>query len=111
MKHLSASPQNVRTKFGVAHKDSVTADSVSQQINSPDADMFTASEADASTLVPVFDRQSCVGDICVGGKTQDECRTNCWVVLKNVELASASPRAFSRSHEWNSCPTTSHGTV
>ncbi|GMF44550.1 unnamed protein product [Phytophthora fragariaefolia] len=55
------------------HEDSVTADPVSQLINSPDADMVTTSEADTSTLVPVFDRRSFVDDICFSGKTFDEC--------------------------------------
>ncbi|GMF53698.1 unnamed protein product [Phytophthora fragariaefolia] len=73
-RHWSARPQNVRTKFDAVHEDSVTADPVSQLINSPDADMFTASEADTSTLVPVFDRRSFVDDICFGGKRS----TNVW---------------------------------
>ncbi|GMF41156.1 unnamed protein product [Phytophthora fragariaefolia] len=71
--HWSANPQNVRTKFDAAHEDSVTAEPVSQLINSPDTDMLTDSEADTSTLVPVFDRRSFVDDICFGGKTFDEC--------------------------------------
>ncbi|GMG17783.1 unnamed protein product [Phytophthora fragariaefolia] len=62
--HWSPTPQNVRTKFDAAHEDSVSADPVSQLINNPDADMFTTSEADTSTLVPVFDRRSFVDDIC-----------------------------------------------
>ncbi|GMF36309.1 unnamed protein product [Phytophthora fragariaefolia] len=72
-RHWSANPQNVRTKFDAAHEDSVTTDPVLQQINSPDVDMFTTSEADTSTLVPVFDRRSFVDDICFDGKTFDEC--------------------------------------
>ncbi|GMF18426.1 unnamed protein product [Phytophthora fragariaefolia] len=81
--HWSANPQNVRTKFEAAHEDSVSADPVSQLINSPDADMFTTSEADTSTLVPVFDRRSFVDDICFGGKTFDEC-------LKLTEITKLS---------------------
>ncbi|GMF46669.1 unnamed protein product [Phytophthora fragariaefolia] len=69
--HRPASPPNVRTKFDAAHEDPVSADQVSQLINSPDAGMFTASEADTSTLVPVFYRRSFVDDICFGGKTFD----------------------------------------
>ncbi|GMF42274.1 unnamed protein product [Phytophthora fragariaefolia] len=80
----SASPQNVRTKFDAAHEASVTADPVSQLINSPDADMFTTSEADTSTLVPVFDRRSFV-DICFGGKTFDECLATLDKLLSRFE--------------------------
>ncbi|GMF50585.1 unnamed protein product [Phytophthora fragariaefolia] len=112
--HWSTNPQNVRTKFDAAHEDSVSADPVSQLNNSPDADMFTTSEADTSTLVPVFDRRSFVDDICFGGKHLTNVWqhwTNCLVVLRNAESVSASPRVFLHSHESISCPTISHGTV
>ncbi|GMF26171.1 unnamed protein product [Phytophthora fragariaefolia] len=82
--HWSANPQNVRTKFDEVHEDSVTADPVSQLINSPDADMFTASEADTSTLDPVFDRRSFV-DIFFGGKTFDECLVTLDKLLSRFE--------------------------
>ncbi|KAE9163080.1 hypothetical protein PF005_g30592 [Phytophthora fragariae] len=48
-------------------------DPVLQLINHPDADMFTASEPDESSLVPVFDRRSFVDDICFGGRTFEDC--------------------------------------
>ncbi|GMF51326.1 unnamed protein product [Phytophthora fragariaefolia] len=83
--HWSTNPQNVRTKFDAAHEDSVSADPVSQLINSPDADMFTTSEADTSTLVPVFDRRSFVDDICFGGKTFDECPATLDKLLSRFE--------------------------
>ncbi|GMF63161.1 unnamed protein product [Phytophthora fragariaefolia] len=84
-RHWSANSQNVRTKFDAAHEDSVTADPVSQLINSPNADMFTTSEADTSTLVPVFDRRSFVDDICFGGKTFDECLATLDKLLSRFE--------------------------
>ncbi|KAE8885407.1 hypothetical protein PF003_g30742 [Phytophthora fragariae] len=62
-----------RTKFAAAHDDSATMDPVLQLINHPDADMFTASEPDESSLVPVFDRRSFVDDICFGGRTFEDC--------------------------------------
>ncbi|GMF57264.1 unnamed protein product [Phytophthora fragariaefolia] len=83
--HCSANPQNVRTKFDAAHEDSGTADPASQQINSPDADMFTTSEADTATLVPVFVRRSFVDDICFGGKTFDECLATLNKLLSRFE--------------------------
>ncbi|GMF22668.1 unnamed protein product [Phytophthora fragariaefolia] len=83
--HLSASSQNVRPKFDAAHEDSVTADPVSQLINSPDADMLTTSEADTSTLVPVLDRRFFVDGICFGGKTFDECLTTLDKLLSRFE--------------------------
>ncbi|KAE8879242.1 hypothetical protein PF003_g36804 [Phytophthora fragariae] len=61
-----------RTKFAAAHDDSATMDPVLQLINHPDADMFTASEPDESSLVPVFDRRSFVDDICFGGRTFED---------------------------------------
>ncbi|GMF29474.1 unnamed protein product [Phytophthora fragariaefolia] len=72
-------------KIDAAHEDSVSADPVSQLINSPDADMFTTNEADTSTLAPVFDRLSFVDDICFGGKTFDECLATLDKLLSRFE--------------------------
>ncbi|GMF46764.1 unnamed protein product [Phytophthora fragariaefolia] len=47
--------------------------------------MFTTSEADTSTLVPVFDRRSFVDDICFGGKTFDECLATLDKLLNRFE--------------------------
>ncbi|GMF27856.1 unnamed protein product [Phytophthora fragariaefolia] len=112
--HWSATPQNVRTKFDAAHEDSVTADPVSQLIISPDADLFTTSEADTSTLVPVFDRRSFVDDVCFGGKTFDECMATLDKLLSRFEecrISISFTKSILHSHESISCPTISHGTV
>ncbi|KAG3060829.1 hypothetical protein PI125_g24829 [Phytophthora idaei] len=63
----------LRTKFTADHEASRATDPLQELVNSPDADMFSTSEPDESSLVPVLERRSFVDDIYFGGETFDSC--------------------------------------
>ncbi|GMF32452.1 unnamed protein product [Phytophthora fragariaefolia] len=62
-----------RTRFEADRECSDIPDSLSAVVNDPRGDMFASGKADESSLVPVFERSSFVGDICFGGESFDSC--------------------------------------
>ncbi|GMF29949.1 unnamed protein product [Phytophthora fragariaefolia] len=108
------SGQQAHRTLGQNSMQPMKTQSVSKLINSPDADIFTASETDNSTLVPVFDRRSFFDDICFGGQTFDDCLATLDKLRSRFEECRISvgfTKSILHNHEWNSCPTISHGTV
>ncbi|KAG3059253.1 hypothetical protein PI124_g22846 [Phytophthora idaei] len=104
-----------QTKFEADREASVETDPVLQLVNSPVADMFTAGEADESSLVPVFGRRSFVDDICFGGEDFDSCLATldrlltrfaqCRISISFTKSISCQPkvdfvpRDFARRHQ------------
>ncbi|KAE8898052.1 hypothetical protein PF005_g9402 [Phytophthora fragariae] len=66
----SAAPTEVpRTKFEADRAFSTTESAVSTLVNSHLTDMYSSGEPDESSLVPVLDRRTFVGDIWFGSET------------------------------------------
>ncbi|GMG17570.1 unnamed protein product [Phytophthora fragariaefolia] len=63
-----------RTRFEADRESSDIPDFLSTAVTDPRGDMFVSGEADQSSLVPVFGRQSFVDEICFGGESFDASR-------------------------------------